>query len=660
MNNKKSYRKSSKIKEIEVKNLAGVEVAPNRIRNADMDINKSVEKENEIAWRRNIIDSINSIYSNYLSCRTREELALLCLNVAQNVTQSSISFLGEVGTDNILHDTAINEMGRKLCRINDKKGHKKPPGIYKIRGLYGKILKEGKTLLTNNPSSHPEGVGIPKGHVSIKSFLGVPLIYEGKTTGILALANKKEGYNENDVLMMEALSPVIAEVLRYKDIEDNLIQTRNDLQLAQEVSRTGNWRLDSRKDILYWSRETYDIFGISPNTPLTYERFLESVHPDDRKYVDSKWKETLKGKPYDIEHRIIVDGKIKWIREKAELEYDDHGLKGGFGIAQDITEIKEAQKNISSLAKFPSENPNPVFRIDDRLNVIYSNKPGIRLLRKIGLKSNKILKPLADKLDLSIKKSKDGPSTIEVDIDKSTYEFSVNPVSEGGYFNIYGKDVTEAKKAQRSKLKLLHSRIQSVERRKLAGELHDTVTQTLFSSNLLSETILRLYEKDPEKALEKLKKVRSLNYAALLETRILLYELMPQKIAQESLVDLIKRLAEAINLKSDTRSRFDMKVKGDYNLGYKVKHNFYRVAQEAINNIVKHSKASRVKIELELMPRKSKLIISDNGVGFDIKDRLSKKGFGLNLMNKRAKAIGASLEIISSPGKGTKIKLIGK
>ena len=62
-------------------------------------------------------------------------------------------------------------------------------------------------------------------------------------------------------------------------------------------------------------------------TELTYETFLNCVHPDDREYVDRKWKAAFIDKePYDIEHRIIAEGKVKWVREKAELEFDENGV----------------------------------------------------------------------------------------------------------------------------------------------------------------------------------------------------------------------------------------------------------------------------------------------------------------------------------------------
>ena len=77
---------------------------------------------------------------------------------------------------------------------------------------------------------------------------------------------------------------------------------------------------------------------------MTYETFLSTVHPDDREYVDREWKAGLKGEPYDIEHRIMVNGKIKWVREKAYFESDKDGaVIGGFGITQDITERKRTE-----------------------------------------------------------------------------------------------------------------------------------------------------------------------------------------------------------------------------------------------------------------------------------------------------------------------------
>ncbi len=126
-----------------------------------------------------------------------------------------------------------------------------------------------------------------------------------------------------------------------------LWQSREDMDRAQEVGQIGSWRLDVCRNILTWSDENHRIFGVPRGTPMTYETFLGIVHPDDRKYVDIQWKSGLAGEPYDIEHRIVVGRQVKWVREKAYLEFDDEGMVlGGFGITQDITKRKKIEEEL--------------------------------------------------------------------------------------------------------------------------------------------------------------------------------------------------------------------------------------------------------------------------------------------------------------------------
>jgi PAS domain S-box-containing protein len=129
--------------------------------------------------------------------------------------------------------------------------------------------------------------------------------------------------------------------------EQALRENREDLARGQAVAHTGSWRLDVRQNELLWSDETYRIFGIPKGAPLTYETFLATVHPDDREYLDRKWAAAMGGELYDIEHRIIAGGVVKWVRERAELELDRQGmLLGGFGTVQDITERKRMEEEL--------------------------------------------------------------------------------------------------------------------------------------------------------------------------------------------------------------------------------------------------------------------------------------------------------------------------
>ena len=132
-----------------------------------------------------------------------------------------------------------------------------------------------------------------------------------------------------------------------KEAERAVRESREDLDHAQAVAHIGSWRLDVRRNELLWSDESWRIFGVPRGTPLTYETFLGTVHPDDRGYVDARWTAALRGEPYDIEHRIVAGDRVSWVRERAELEVDDEGrLRGGFGTTQDITERKQAEERL--------------------------------------------------------------------------------------------------------------------------------------------------------------------------------------------------------------------------------------------------------------------------------------------------------------------------
>ncbi len=149
-----------------------------------------------------------------------------------------------------------------------------------------------------------------------------------------------------------------SDITKRKKIENSLQNSEANLIKAQEVAHIGSWNLDLLTNKIVWTDENYRIFGIPNGTPMTYEKFLEVVHPEDRDYVNEKWNAATEGEPCYIEHRLLIGNEIKWAREKAELIFDDMGKPiGGVGITQDITsqklaeeEIIEKQKQLQALA----------------------------------------------------------------------------------------------------------------------------------------------------------------------------------------------------------------------------------------------------------------------------------------------------------------------
>lgn len=192
------------------------------------------------------------------------------------------------------------------------------------------------------------------------------------------------------------------------------------------------------------------------------------------------------------------------------------------------------------------------------------------------------------------------------------------------------------------------------ERHRFARDLHDSVSQVLFASTTIAESMPRLWEHSSEKTLERLNKVAALNRAAMAEMRVLLLELRPESIAKTPLPNLLTQLVLAA--KGHKSIETDLKIEVDeFNVDADVVTTFYRIAQESINNILKHSQATRLEVAfIQSAPQKFRLSITDNGTGFD-PSSMSQCGLGLQFMRERAETISAKLNIESQAEAGTRI-----
>jgi PAS domain S-box-containing protein len=193
------------------------------------------------------------------------------------------------------------------------------------------------------------------------------------------------------------------------------------------------------------------------------------------------------------------------------------------------------------------------------------------------------------------------------------------------------------------------------ERNRLARDLHDAVTQTLFSASLIADVLPRLWERNPEAGRQKLEELRLLTRGALSEMRTLLLELRPDTLADVELGDLCRHLVNAFS--GRTRVPVTFTQEGQATLPPQVKETFYRVVQEALNNIAKHANASQVELLLALQPARAEVIVRDDGDGFDLAT-LAPENLGLAIMRERAAAIGARLTVESQPGAGTRVAMV--
>jgi signal transduction histidine kinase len=195
------------------------------------------------------------------------------------------------------------------------------------------------------------------------------------------------------------------------------------------------------------------------------------------------------------------------------------------------------------------------------------------------------------------------------------------------------------------------------ERERLARDLHDAVTQTLFSASIIAEAIPLQMHSDPASAAQNVEKLRQLTRGALAEMRTLLLELRPAALTEAKLDILLNHLAEAFTGRTRVPVSYTVSSEPGSALPPDVRITFYRVAQEAFNNIMKHARASQVDLDLRYSSDYAILHIDDDGMGF-APGALDETGhMGLSIMRERVNSIDARLDVQSKPGSGVHLSL---
>jgi signal transduction histidine kinase len=194
----------------------------------------------------------------------------------------------------------------------------------------------------------------------------------------------------------------------------------------------------------------------------------------------------------------------------------------------------------------------------------------------------------------------------------------------------------------------------AAERSRLARDLHDSVTQTLFAASLTADVLPRLWERSPAKGQAQLETLRQLTRSALAEMRTLVYELRPQVLVRTPMHELLEQLGEALRVRAQVA--VTVSAPNTLELPAEVQMALYRIAQEAGNNIAKHAKARQVLFRIEPLtaPSGVRLTIEDDGIGFDT-THTAPTTLGLDIMRERAADSHATLDIQSQPGAGTTI-----
>jgi signal transduction histidine kinase len=192
------------------------------------------------------------------------------------------------------------------------------------------------------------------------------------------------------------------------------------------------------------------------------------------------------------------------------------------------------------------------------------------------------------------------------------------------------------------------------ERNRLARDLHDAVSQTLFSLTLTAEAASELLDRDTEAARAQLAEVRRLAAEAREEMRSLVFQLRPADLESDGLVATLQKHVAVLGRVHP--AAVALAVRGSGEPDAPVQRELFRIAQEALQNALKHAGASRIAVELDLDPARTRLAVADDGAGFDPSDpRVRSRHLGVTVMAERARAVGGRLDLRSAPGEGTTV-----
>lgn len=498
---------------------------------------------------------------------------------------------------------------------------------------------------------------------------------------------------------------VISEITERCEVEKALRESQQDLNRAQAVAHVGSWRLDVRQNRLKWSDEIHRIFGIPMGTPLTYESFLKTVHPEDRIGVDNAWRSALRGAPYDIEHRIVANGAVKWVRERAEMEFDEQGaLVGGFGTSEDITERKLYEERLRRLnaeledriatrtaelseseAKFRTlaeESPNMIF-ISRTGRLLYTNPMCHRVtgydaqvlesggFDVLGLFSPDCAERMSQFLE-GIPLGGDGSvceaSTATKDAKSRPVLVSARRIMYAGGPAILGilTDLTERKRMervlerQRTALGRLAARFASAqdeEQRRIAEGLHDGVAQLLVAGTFKLAALRD--SPDGRRCGPRLAEIEGLLNDSLTQIRTLAFELSAATLSRLGLGKALEELT--VSMRSRHGVNFNLVIAGhERRLDGRAATILFKATRELMFNVIKHAGVMEASVTISWTSRGVRITVRDHGTGFRVsatRGHGSPRSLGLLSIEERMRSIGGRSAIKSKPGAGTQASL---
>lgn len=505
---------------------------------------------------------------------------------------------------------------------------------------------------------------------------------------------------KSDEGIVVGVSCIVQDVTERRRAEDALVQARNQLEervqartaelthseLRQRVllesTHAVPWEADATTwQFTYVGPQATDLLGYPPQQWLDIDFWTSRIHPDDREFAIDYCVRSAKCKAnFDFEYRMITaDGRTVWIHDIVSVESEDGKPKTLRGFMIDITERKQAQQNFASLLEAA---PDAIIIVNQAGTIVLINAQteslfgfdrenligqSVEILLPARLRSRHVqyrqdyfgkprVRAMGSGLDLM---------ALHKDGHEFPVEVSLSPcqTSEGQIVIGSVRDVTEQRHAQaeirrsHDDMRALARRLISAhedERRRIARELHDDLSQRLASIAIDSSSLVSEVRPATEASADKLASLSDRIRQASMDVHQVSRRLHPSIVDELGLVKAIQSECHAFQERSGIALRYEGPSKCG-SIAKSTELAAYRMVQECLRNVEKHSRAVSARVELSVSETEISLIVTDTGTGFDPTKQREKAGLGMASLKERAGLLGGTVSIQSELGRGTTV-----
>jgi len=545
-------------------------------------------------------------------------------------------------------------------------------------GYWAKVLEGNEGVVYNNKEVRFAARRRKDGQVN--NAMVTPIIIKGEVVAVIGVCNRSYDFSEMELNLLKDFGLQFYSIYDQVKTQDAYLTSLDNLERSQEAGKIGAWTYDVVFDETWWSDIMFDLYGIDKSEGVPADNWVDFTHPDDRDMHIKAFEDAFASGNFECEYRLVTPtGEIRHLKAMADIIRGEDGVPVKFnGFVQDVTAIKKAEKAILD-EKQKFENivdalPGIVYRLSlPEINLEYISDHTQDLL---GISSNLFANAKGEDFIRSLVHDDDWEEvrkiiTIAID-DVDTYSLIHRMKKEDGRYvwvSNTGKvsltanntlsiegfiyDVTDRIKNEERVMNAVME-ASDKEKSRISKEIHDSLQQTLTIASLNLEFVKKERDKLSDLAREKLGTGWEFLKKSMDDSRSIAHRLMPKAITDFGVVPVIKDMFEELNRSGDIQ--FEFITNFEERIKIPAATNIYKVVQEAVNNIFKHSKAKTVTVQYMLLNDTIQLSIEDDGVGFG-SAKIGNCGFGLASMKSRATALSAEMIIDSFPGHGTTIVL---